>query len=69
MAYGIIPDYKNEDVLCQEPCGHRDCAAMRIDFIVNNKCRICGEELVIGDAFCYEPEFGHDVKSHHRCLV
>lgn len=69
MAYGIIPDYTSEDVLCQKPCKHIDCKAMREDFIENSKCRVCGEELKIGDAFCYEPEYGKYAKSHHRCLL
>ena len=69
MAYGLVPDYKDEAVLCQNLCKHIDCVAMREDFIVNNKCRVCGEELKIGDAFCYEPKYGKYTKSHHRCLI
>ena len=69
MGYGIIPNYKSEDVLCQSECKHLDCRATREDFISNNKCRICGKELKIGDAFCYETEHGKYTKSHHRCLI
>ncbi|MCK5016409.1 MAG: hypothetical protein KAS32_04980 [Candidatus Peribacteraceae bacterium] len=69
MAYGIIPDMTNEDVVCQNPCHHTDCAANREDFITSNKCRVCGEALITGDKFCYEPEHGKNTKSHHRCLI
>lgn len=69
MAYGIIPDYKNEDLVCQGECQHIGCRAAREDFIRNNKCRVCGEELKIGDAFCYEPEYSKYTKSHRRCLA
>lgn len=69
MAYGIIPDYKKETVLCQLPCKHIDCEAMREDFIRTNICLKCGGELKIGEAFCYTPEYSKYAKAHHRCLI
>lgn len=69
MGYGIIPDINKESVLCQQPCKHADCAAMREDFIINNKCRICGKPLKIGDSFYYESEHGKYAKSHRLCVM
>ncbi len=69
MAYGIIPDMTDEKVVCQKPCEHIDCKEMREDFISNNKCRVCKEELKAGQPFCYEPEFSKYTKSHWHCLV
>jgi hypothetical protein len=68
MAFGIVPDIKNEDVVCQKPCKHTDCAAMREDFIDNGDCVICGKPLVCGQAYCYLPEHGKYAKAHFLCL-
>jgi len=70
MGYGIIPNMKDESLVCQKPCTHRDCAASREDFIDHNICTICGKELKNGDAFYYQGggKFRYD-KVHAHCMI
>jgi hypothetical protein len=69
MGYGIIPNIKDESVLCQKPCKHTDCAAMREDFITNANCWICGKPLKAGDAFYYKSDKGKYTKVHRLCAM
>ena len=68
MGYLIAPDIKDEDVLCQKPCTHSDCAAMRRDFIDNPNCKVCGKPIEIGQAFYYN-EQGKTDKVHYFCEI
>jgi len=53
MAAGYVPDMKNEDIVCQSKCKHRDCAANRKQWI-DGKCRICNKGFLPGKRFYYE---------------
>jgi hypothetical protein len=53
MGYGIIPDMTTGKWMCLEPCTHRDCKALREDFIENANCKICGKPLEADDKFYY----------------
>ncbi len=66
MGYGIIPDLTTGKYMCLEPCEHRDCKAMREDFIEHNLCGICGKPLEVGDKFYYV-EQGKNDKVHFVC--
>ncbi len=68
MGYAIVPNIKNEVVVCQKPCEHRDCAAIRKDFIDNMTCKICGKPLEIGDKFYYCQQ-GNQDKVHMICEI
>jgi len=52
MGYGIVPDIKDERVICQQPCNHKDCALTRKKW--NSTCPICGKEFKAGQHFYYE---------------
>lgn len=54
MGYGIVPNIYDENLVCQQPCEHKDCAANREQFGKQSKCRICGKGFVVGQKFYYE---------------
>ena len=64
MGYGIVPDIKDEAVVCQKPCTHPDCAMTRKDW-TGTLCAICKEPMLAGQAFYYnddkKPEHAHCV--------
>lgn len=66
MAYLIVPNYKDQAILCQEPCNHTDCRIMRLDWLENGNCRICGKKLEPGQAFIYLQQ-GTYAKEHWLC--
>jgi hypothetical protein len=53
MGYGIAPNIKDEKVVCQKPCHHLDCTAMREDWIANAKCIKCGKVIEPTECFYY----------------
>ena len=63
MGYGIVPNIKDEKIVCQGPCQHRDCAANREQFTKN--CNLCNKPMLPGDAFYYDdnnnPQHAHCV--------
>lgn len=60
MAIGYVPDIRDENFVCQKPCGHRDCAANRAEW-EDPTCHQCGRALKPGDAFQYR-------QGRHVCL-
>jgi len=68
MGYCITPDMTSERVVCQKPCTHKDCAAMRRDFLDNAVCKICGKPIKSGEAFFYQ-EQGKTDKVHFICSI
>ena len=66
MGYGIIPDLTTDKWMCLEPCQHKDCAAMKADFVDNANCLICNQPLLAGDKFYYT-EHGKNSKVHFVC--
>lgn len=66
MGYLIVPDIKNEEVVCQQPCNHKDCTANRRDFGLDSKCRICGMGFNAGDTFYYENT--HEYPDNHTMV-
>lgn len=68
MGYGIVPDLTDGKYMCLESCQHRDCAAMRKDFIDDANCKICGKPLKAGDKFYYQ-EQGKTDKVHMICEI
>jgi len=54
MGFGIVPDIKDEAVVCQKPCEHIDCKASREHWGEQSKCRICGEKFIKDQRFYYE---------------
>lgn len=68
MGYGIAPNMKDEKVVCQRPCQHSDCKAMRDDFIEHANCVICGKPIKAGDKFYYV-EQGKQDKVHFLCEI
>jgi len=66
MAYLIVPNMRDEKIVCQQRCEHIDCAAMRKDFIMA-ECEICHNRFLSGESFCYL-EHGTNRKAHFRCL-
>ncbi|MDD5092814.1 MAG: hypothetical protein PHV74_00315 [Dehalococcoidia bacterium] len=63
MGYAFVPDIKDEKVVCQKPCQHRDCAANREMFSKN--CNICGKPMLAGQPFYlddnHNPQHAHCV--------
>ena len=66
MGYGYVPDMTDENLVCQKPCKHTDCAANRKDFVKHADCVICGKPLLAGQAFYYHGEGKYD-KAHAAC--
>lgn len=62
MGYGLIPDIKNEDVVCQQPCQHEDCEANR-KMWGSATCVTCSKPMEPGQAFYFDdngkPEHAH----------
>lgn len=67
MGYAIAPKV-GEPLCCETPCNHKDCAAMRADFIDNANCKICGKPIEHGDKFYYI-EQGKTDKVHFICEI
>lgn len=63
MAAGIVPNIRDEAVVCQEPCSHHDCAVSRQDW-TGALCSKCGGPMMAGERFYYEGK-GH---VHALCL-
>jgi len=55
MGYALVPDIKDEAVVCQKGCNHRDCEANRKMF-GEAKCAICGGALRAGEKFFQNDE-------------
>lgn len=53
MGWYRVPDIKNEEVVCHNPCDHRDCEANRKEW-ENAKCCDCGEPFTAGMSFYYK---------------
>jgi hypothetical protein len=68
MGYLIVPDNSKGKWWCKEPCQHKDCAANRKDWEIDNKCGICGKALKAGDKFYYT-EQGKTAKEHFLCSI
>jgi len=66
MGCLTVPDNSKGKWWCKEPCKHKDCAANREDWEVNNKCGICGKHLTAGQNFFYV-EYGKKDKVHAAC--
>lgn len=66
MGYCIAPDLTDGKYMCLEPCNHKDCAAIRKDFVDNANCIICGKPIKAGDKFYYL-EQGKTDKVHFLC--
>jgi len=62
MAWFVVPDTTDPDLVCQEPCDHTDCAATRR--FDSMRCRICGQGFEAGQRFYYEG----DGAVHGVCL-
>lgn len=71
MGYGIIPDMKDESIVCQKSCAHGDCRANRDDFILHGDCVICGKPLNAGEHFYYHDteRLGKYAKAHAICVI
>lgn len=67
MGYLIRPKV-GEPWCCEKPCNHKDCAAMRHDFIENGNCIICGNPIEDGEQFYYK-EQGKVDKVHFICEI
>ncbi len=67
MGYLIVPDIKNEAVVCQEPCHHRDCAAMRLEWD-SATCKDCGKLLLPGMLFYYTGVGTKAREREHQCV-
>lgn len=67
MGWGIVPDIKDENIVCQEPCTHRDCAANREQW-GEGTCRICGKGFEAGQRFYYETQDSRPTAVHADCL-
>jgi len=59
MGYAIVPDLKDERVVCQGPCQHRDCAAVRAEW-TDATCAICGKPMLPGQKFYYNDQKQHE---------
>lgn len=57
MGWGIVPNIKDERVVCQQPCEHRDCAASRKQW-GEGRCGICGKPFLAGEKFYYRDDGG-----------
>lgn len=52
MGWLVVPDLRDPQIVCQQPCDHPDCANFRkFDTM---KCRICGQGFEAGQRFYYE---------------
>ena len=64
MGYLLVPNVREESVVCQEPCTHRDCHQTRQQFGEGAVCPLCQEPFQAYEAFYYQD--GRPV--HARCL-
>jgi len=64
MAYYIVPDIKDERVVCQEPCNHSDCRATREEW-TGAKCIDCEKPLTAGMPFYFKQT---NPKPIHQCV-
>jgi len=64
MGYGIVPDIKKEEVVCQSQCNHKDCAANRKTW-GDAVCSICKKPMLPGQAFYYDDD---NKPEHAGCL-
>jgi len=64
MGYYIVPDIKDEKVVCQNACEHRDCKANREEWS-GTKCVDCGKVLAPGMLFYYKQT---TPKPIHQCV-
>ena len=70
MGYCIVPDYRNEAVVCQHPCHHTGCAAYRRDWLSGDGiCRVCGQQLEPGQSYYYETGRSQYAKVHSGCSL
>jgi hypothetical protein len=73
MGYCVIPDLTTGKYMCLAPCQHRDCAAVKRDFIEHGKCVICGKPLENGDKFYYVGDTQNEKtkydKAHMFCEI
>ena len=65
MGYAIVPDIKDEKVVCQSLCRHRDCAANRKEW-GGAVCVTCGHPLTPGQAFYYADGATPDHPKHEH---
>jgi len=64
MGYAIVPNIKDEAVVCQQPCQHKDCAANRAMW-TDAKCAICGLPMLPGQTFYFDD---NGKPEHASCL-
>ena len=73
MGYLVVPDIKDEAVVCQSSdplkrCGHFDCEGLR-QLWGKATCRICDQKLTAGQKFYFDPEGLEGNPVHAICLI
>lgn len=63
VGYLVVPDITNEEIVCQQPCQHRDCLANRAEW-TDAKCVTCGKKLKAGMLFYYTSVHS----TEHQCI-
>ena len=64
MAYFMVPNIKDEKVVCQKPCIHTDCKLNREEW-ANARCDDCRKSLTAGMVYFYKQTTPIVL---HRCL-
>jgi hypothetical protein len=67
MGIYTEPNLKGEAVVCQTPCKHEKCAAIRREW-ADAKCRKCGKPFQAGDLLVYSEEAAKSWKDRHECI-
>ncbi len=57
MGYAVVPNIKDETIVCQKPCEHKDCAANRDEWMFS-KCTYCAMPMRAGENFYYDLDEG-----------
>lgn len=60
MSYLVVPDITNGDIVCQDPCNHKDCQEMRLEW-TNSQCVTCGKPMRPGQNYNYHLQLGESI--------
>jgi hypothetical protein len=67
MGIYTVPNLKDEAVVCQVLCRHKDCAATRKEW-ADAKCHKCGKPFQAGDNYTDSEETTKSWKDRLECI-
>jgi Zn-finger protein len=60
MGYSVVPNIKDEKVVCQKPCEHRDCHANKSEWMFS-VCTWCKMPMLPGQNYYYDLREGEQI--------